>query len=158
MRMDFLSGSSFNSFEPLHLGESELDGVGLQACSDGYAGLGLCDEYGYNFSYSPNLSEQEKFEIKQAMRSISPMIDEFIRAMKIGAYYYSQRMQDLALQICGSLPACNSSNHKHAVLDETLRLIDRLLEKNGSSKAVLAQTNQLFKRVFDLYARFAFCA
>lgn len=171
MRTEFLSGSIFNTFD-FNFNTSSGDHISLsmydrksiehgrvETDSISAGVMSLRHEYGYEFKYSGDgLSDQDMKEINEALKSISPSIDDFIKGVKIGAVSGSERMNNLASSIKSALPIPRDTNHKNAIMSHTLDLFDSLISKNRPNYNVLERTNELFRRLHDMQSRFSFYA
>ncbi|KAA6225149.1 MULTISPECIES: ATP-binding protein [unclassified Campylobacter] len=97
--------------------------------------LSLRREYGFNFSYEGSkLSQEDLDEIKEAMKDVEPLLQEFLDNSKVSEL----NPQDLitsAMQIADILPGTSDENTQNVAMDKLVSTLDNLLNKNKTENA-----------------------
>lgn len=106
--------------------------------------LSLRRQYGFSFTYEGSkLSEQDLNEIKDAMKKVEPMIQEFLKDSKVGELNPQETIQK-AMQIANILPNAKDENHQNAIMDNFTNKLENLLKQNQTK-----DTNQKLSMLED---------
>ncbi|MGH1601441.1 ATP/GTP-binding protein [Campylobacter majalis] len=117
----------------------------------------LTHEYGYNFSYEGNgLDANDIAEINEALKTIQPQIDEFMKNINEGFGYSNQEIVNLANSMKKELPSPKDLNHANAIADKTLKLFDELLKQHKANQELLNKSNKLFENLLNQTHKFSF--
>lgn len=120
--------------------------------------LSLSHSYGYEYKYEGNgLDEQDKLEIQQAMETIEPLIEDFMKKSQENSLS-NPEVINKAFEINSYLPKSDDIDTNNYISDQTLSLIDKVLEKaENQSQLALVQAQKLFEALnaqresFELY-------
>jgi len=94
---------------------------GFQAMS-----LSIKEEYGYSFSYEgKGIDEQDKKEIKQALKKIEPLLNIFKNSNFEASH---EDKTNLAFDINSFLPIPKDENHKNFIKDAVIDKMDEMLK------------------------------
>lgn len=117
--------------------------------------LSLSHAYGYNFKYEGNgIDSQDKKEIEEAMKLVSPMIDEYLSSVK-ETQPNNADVINKAFDINSYLPKSEDANTKNYLHGKTLKAIDKILEKNeNQSEKILKEAQKLFESLLKQSERF----
>ena len=119
--------------------------------------LSLTHSYGYSFSYEGNgIDEQDKKEIDQAMKAIQPMLEKYMENVKKSEDDFSMsEITNRAFDINQYLPKVDDLNSKNYLSDETLKTIDKILEKaENQNEKMLKHAQKLFESLLKQMDRF----
>jgi len=112
---------------------------GLQAMS-----LSIKEEYGYSFSYQGNgIDEQDKKEIKQALKKIEPLLNIFKNSSFKPSF---EDKINLAFDINSLLPKPKDENHKNFIKDSVVDKMDEMLKAFDA----VDEMRKLASDVFDM--------
>lgn len=120
--------------------------------------LSLSHSYGYEFQYEGNgIDAQDKKEIDAAMKSIQPMIEEFMEKAKENSLS-NPEVVNKAFDINTYLPKTDDVDTKNYLNDKALKMIDKILERvENQNEQILQNTQKLFDSLlkqregFELY-------
>ena len=117
--------------------------------------LSLSHSYGYNFRYEGNgIDEQDKKEIEEAMKLIQPMMEDYLKNVAEGEPKNSDIINS-AFDINSYLPKPKDNNTKNYLNDETLKTIDKVLEKvENQNEKILKEAQKLFDALLQQNERF----
>lgn len=118
--------------------------------------LSLSHSYGYNFSYEGNgIDENDKKEIAKAMEIIKPMLEEYFDNIKEPTS--NSDVTNKAFDINSYLPKTEDLDTKNYLNDQTLKTIDKVLEKaQNQNKKILKVAQKLFDALMKQNERFEF--
>jgi len=106
--------------------------------------LSLRESYGYSFSYSGNgLDEQDKKEIDQALKKISPLLS-FLNP-KEAFNPTDKNISDKAMDINALLPKTEETNMTNYMKDTLVTMMDDMMKAFDANDKILT----LAKEVFD---------
>lgn len=117
--------------------------------------LSLSHSYGYNFRYEGNgIDEQDKKEIAEAMKLIQPMMEDYLKNVAESEPKNSDIINS-AFDINSYLPKPKDNNTKNYLNDETLKTIDKVLEKvENQNEKILKEAQKLFDALLKQSERF----
>ena len=122
--------------------------------------LSLAHSYGYKFAYKGDgIDAQDKKEIDQAMKTIKPMLEQYMKNVKESENDFSMsEITNKAFDINQHLPKAKDLNTKNYLSDKTLKNIDKILEKaDNQNEKMLKHAQKLFDSLqkhmdsFELY-------
>ncbi len=119
--------------------------------------LSLTHSYGYSFHYEGNgIDAQDKKEIDAAMRTIKPMLEQYMENVKESEENFSMsEITNRAFDINQYLPKTENLNTKNYLSDQTLKTIDKLLEKaEHQNEKMLKHAQKLFESLLKQMDRF----
>ena len=119
--------------------------------------LSLTHSYGYSFHYEGNgIDAQDKKEIDSAMRAIKPMLEQYMENIKESEENFSMsEITNRAFDINQYLPKIENLNTKNYLRDQTLKTIDKLLEKaEHQNEKMLKHAQKLFESLLKQMDRF----
>ena len=94
--------------------------------------LSLRREYGFSFSYQGSkLTQTDIAEIKDAMKDVEPLINNFLKNSKVGELEPRDFITS-AMQIANILPSSGDENKQNATMDNLVSKFDDLLKQNQS--------------------------
>lgn len=97
--------------------------------------ISLRREYGFHFTYEGSkLTETDIAEIKDAMKDVEPLINDFLQSSKVGELN-PQDFIERAMQIANILPSTSDENKQNATMDSLVGKFDELLKRNQSNDA-----------------------
>lgn len=97
--------------------------------------LSLRREYGFHFSYQGSrLTEDDIAEIKDAMKDVEPLINDFLQSSKVGELHPKDFIQS-AMQIAHILPSSSDENKQNATMDSLVGKFDELFKRHQSNDA-----------------------
>ncbi|MBE0491048.1 MAG: hypothetical protein IBX44_02230 [Sulfurospirillum sp.] len=116
--------------------------------------LSLSHSYGYSFSYEGNgIDTNDALEIAQAMEMIKPILEEYfdnIKEPKSNAEVINK-----AFDINTYLPKSQDLTTKNYLNDQTLKNIDKILEKTqNQNEKILKEAQKLFDALIKQSERF----
>ncbi|MCH5322652.1 MAG: ATP-binding protein [Helicobacter sp.] len=92
--------------------------------------LSLRREYGFSFTYEGSqLTQEDLEEIKQAMKEIEPMIQDFLSNSKVGNLNPKEMIESV-MQMANILPSPQNENHQNAIMDNFTNTLEKLLKRN----------------------------
>ena len=117
--------------------------------------LSLSHSYGYNFRYEGNgIDEQDKKEIAEAMKLIQPVMEDYLKNVAKNEPKNSDIINS-AFDINSYLPKPKDNNTKNYLNDETLKTIDKVLEKvENQNEKILKEAQKLFDALLKQSERF----
>ena len=121
--------------------------------------LTLAHAYGYNFHYEGNgIDANDQKEIDAAMKTIQPMMDEYLKSVQESANNSTASLTNTAYNINNALPSAKNQNTQNYTNDSLLKTIDAILKKAENQKQeTLEKAQKLFDSVlkqqkgFELY-------
>ncbi len=126
-------GMDYTTKSGKHLSFSMFDkqSVSYNKSEDGQS-LSLRRQYGFSFTYEGSkLTQEDLNEIKEAMKEIEPMIQEFLANSKVGELN-PQKIIESAMQMANLLPTPKDENQQNAVMDNFTNKLESLLKQNQS--------------------------
>lgn len=100
---------------------------------NGSGTMSLRREYGFSFSYSGSqLTDSDLSEIKEAMKDIEPLLNDFLASSKVSELNPQDFIED-AMNIAGLLPSPSDENALNATMDSLVSKFDELLTKHKTS-------------------------
>lgn len=100
---------------------------------DGSASLSLRREYGFSFTFEGSkLTQTDIAEIKDAMKNVEPLINDFLQNSKVGELNPRDFIQS-AMQMADILPTPSDENKLNATMDSLVSKFDQLLKQNQSN-------------------------
>ena len=123
--------------------------------------LSLTHSYGYSFEYQGDgIDAQDKKEIDEAMKTIKPMLEQYMQNVKESKDDFSMsEITNKAFDINQYLPKTEDLNTKNYLSDKTLKKIDKILEKaENQNEKLLKHAQKLFDSLqkqmdrFELYS------
>lgn len=95
--------------------------------------LSLRRQYGFSFTYEGSqLTQEDLNEIKNAMKDVEPMIQEFLSQSKVGELN-PQSFIENAMQMAKLLPSPKDENHQNAIMDNFTNKLENLLKQNQTT-------------------------
>jgi len=119
--------------------------------------LSLTHSYGYSFRYEGNgIDTQDKKEIDQAMKTIQPMLEKYMQNVKDSEENFSMsEITNRAFDINHYLPKTQNHDTKSYLQDQTLKSIDKILEKaQYQNQKLLEHAQKLFESIMKQTDRF----
>lgn len=119
--------------------------------------LSLAHSYGYSFSYEGDgIDKNDKKEIAAAMELVRPMLEKYFE--NIQEPKSNAQITNKAFDINSYLPKPRDLNTQNYLNDQTLKTIDKILEKSqNQSEKILQEAQKLFDALqkqnkgFELY-------
>lgn len=97
--------------------------------------ISLRREYGFHFTYEGSkLTQNDIAEIKDALKDVEPLINDFLQSSKVGELNPKDFIQK-AMQIADILPSSSDENKQNATMDNLIGKFDELLKRNQSNDA-----------------------
>ncbi|EMI4815611.1 ATP-binding protein [Campylobacter upsaliensis] len=121
---------------------------------DNSKNLSLKREYGFNFTFEGSkLTQNELDEIKDAMKEVEPMIQNFLTNSKVGELKPKDLIQS-AMQMANVLPTPKDENHQNAIMNGFTNKLENLLNKNQTpskeqNAALLEDSKKLLDEVLE---------
>ncbi|MCH5336462.1 MAG: ATP-binding protein [Campylobacter sp.] len=95
--------------------------------------LSLKRQYGFSFTYEGSkLTEADLNEIKDAMKDVEPMIQDFLANSKVGNLNPKEIIEN-AMQMANILPSPKDENHQNAIMDKFTNTLENLLKQNQTT-------------------------
>jgi len=119
--------------------------------------LSLKHSYGYSFSYEGNgIDAQDQKEIDKAMETIKPMLEKYMENVKKSEDNFSMsEITNSAFDINQYLPKTENLDTKNYLSDQTLKTIDKILEKaENQNEKMLKHAQKLFDSLLKQMDRF----
>jgi len=119
--------------------------------------LSLSHSYGYDFAYEGNgIDAQDQKEIDAAMKTIKPMLEKYMENVKESEEDFSiAQITNTAFDINQYLPKAKDLNTKNYLSDQTLKNIDKILEKaENQNEKMLNHAQKLFDSLLKHMDRF----
>ncbi len=119
--------------------------------------LSLTHSYGYSFKYEGNgIDAQDQKEIDEAMKAIKPMLEKYMENVKESEEDFSMaQITNKAFGINQYLPKTDNLNTKNYLSDQTLKTIDKILEKaENQNEKILKHAQKLFDSLLKQMDRF----
>ncbi|TQR34395.1 ATP-binding protein [Campylobacter sp. MIT 99-7217] len=146
-------GFSYTTSTGKSLSLSMFDNKSASASQDENSkSLSLRHEYGFSFSFQGSkLTEDDVSEIKNAMKEIEPILNEFMQNSKVGELKPKDFIQN-AMQIANLLPSSEDENKQNATLNNLVNLMDNTLKQHqggiqSENVNLLEDTKKLFEEV-----------
>lgn len=129
-------GFSYTTTSGKSLSLSMFDNQSASYNKDGDSqSLSLRREYGFHFTYEGSkLTEADIAEIKDALKDVEPLINDFLQSSKVGELNPKDFIQS-AMQIANILPTSSDENKQNATMDSLISKFDELLNRNQSNDA-----------------------
>lgn len=126
-------GFSYTTSSGKNLSLSMFDKQSASYNNDGNSQtLSLRREYGFSFSYQGSkLTQTDIAEIKDAMKDVEPLINNFLKNSKVGELEPRDFITS-AMQIANILPSSGDENKQNATVDNLVSKFDDLLKQNQS--------------------------
>jgi len=121
--------------------------------------LSLTHSYGYSFHYEGNgIDAQDKKEIDAAMKTIQPMLEQYMKNVKDSEENFSMaEITNRAFDINQYLPKTDNLDTKNYLSDKTLKTLDKILEKaEYQNEKMLKHAQKLFESLLKQMDRFEF--
>ena len=121
--------------------------------------LSLTHSYGYSFHYEGNgIDAQDKKEIDAAMKTIQPMLEQYMKNVKDSEENFSMaEITNRAFDINQYLPKIDNLDTKNYLSDKTLKTLDKILEKaEYQNEKMLKHAQKLFESLLKQMDRFEF--
>ena len=100
---------------------------------NGSASLSLRREYGFSFTFEGSkLTQTDIAEIKDAMKNVEPLINDFLQNSKVSELNPKDFIQS-AMQMADILPTPSDENKLNATMDSLVSKFDQLLKQNQSN-------------------------
>lgn len=117
--------------------------------------LSLSHAYGYSFHYEGDgIDAQDKKEIANAMKLVQPMMEDYLKNVAKNEPKNSDIINN-AFDINSYLPKTKDNNTKNYLNDETLKTIDKILEKvENQNEKILKEAQKLFDALLKQNERF----
>lgn len=121
---------------------------------DNSKNLSLKREYGFNFTFEGSkLTQNELDEIKDAMKEVEPMIQNFLANSKVEELKPKDLIQS-AMQMANVLPTPKDENHQNAIMNGFTNKLENLLNKNQTpskeqNAALLEDSKKLLDEVLE---------
>ncbi|EAI2901046.1 ATP-binding protein [Campylobacter upsaliensis] len=121
---------------------------------DNSKNLSLKREYGFSFTFEGSkLTQNELDEIKDAMKEVEPMIQNFLANSKVGELKPKDLIQS-AMQMANVLPTPKDENHQNAIMNGFTNKLENLLNKNQTpnkeqNTALLEDSKKLLDEVLE---------
>jgi len=117
--------------------------------------LSLSHAYGYNFKYEGNgIDAQDKQEIAEAMKLIQPMLEDYLKNVA-DSEPKNADIINKAFDINTYLPKPKDVNTKNYLNDNTLKTLDKVLEKTEhQNEKILKEAKKLFDALLKQSERF----
>lgn len=121
---------------------------------DNSKNLSLKREYGFSFTFEGSkLTQNELDEIKDAMKEVEPMIQNFLTNSKVGKLKPKDLIQS-AMQMANVLPTPKDENHQNAIMNGFTNKLENLLNKNQTpskeqNAALLEDSKKLLDEVLE---------
>lgn len=97
--------------------------------------ISLRREYGFHFTYEGSqLTQDDIAEIKNAMKDVEPLINDFLQSSKVSELNPKDFIQS-AMQIANILPSSSDENKQNATMNNLVGKFDELLKRNQSNDA-----------------------
>ena len=119
--------------------------------------LSLTHSYGYSFHYEGNgIDANDQKEIDKAIKSIKPMLERYMENVKNSEEDFSMaEITNSAFDINQYLPKVDDLNTKNYLSDQTLKTIDKILEKaEHQNQKMLEHAQKLFDSLLKQMDRF----
>ena len=119
--------------------------------------LSLTHSYGYSFHYEGNgIDAQDKKEIDAAMKTIKPMLEQYMENVKESEEDFSMaEITNRAFDINQYLPKTENLDTKNYLSDKTLKTLDKILEKaEHQNEKMLKHAQKLFESLLKQMDRF----
>lgn len=119
--------------------------------------LSLSHSYGYEFAYEGDgIDAQDQKEIDEAMQTIQPMLEKYMKNVKESESDFSMsEITNKAFDINQYLPKTEDLNTKNYLSDQTLKSIDKILEKaENQNEKMLNHAQKLFDSILKQMDRF----
>jgi len=119
--------------------------------------LSLTHSYGYSFQYEGNgIDAQDQKEIDEAMKAIKPMLEKYMENVKESEENFSMaEITNKAFDINQYLPKTDDLNTKNYLSEQTLKTIDKILEKaENQNEKILKHAQKLFDSLLKQMDRF----
>ncbi|MBZ7954613.1 ATP-binding protein [Campylobacter sp. W0018] len=133
-----------------HLSLSMYDNQSLNYNDKDGKQLSLKHQYGFSFTFEGSkLTQNDMDEIKNAMKDVEPMLNNFLANSKVGELKPKELIQT-AMQIADVLPTPKDENHKNAIASNLTNKLDSLLKQNQTNnKDVNASMLEDSKKLLD---------
>lgn len=121
---------------------------------DNSKNLSLKREYGFSFTFEGSkLTQNELDEIKDAMKEVEPMIQNFLANSKVEKLKPKDLIQS-AMQMANVLPTPKDENHQNAIMNGFTNKLENLLNKNQTpsneqNAALLEDSKKLLDEVLE---------
>lgn len=97
--------------------------------------ISLKREYGFHFTYEGSkLTQDDISEIKDAMKDVEPLLNDFLQSSKVGELNPKDFIQS-AMQIANILPSSSDENKQNATMNSLVGKFDELLKRHQSQDA-----------------------
>lgn len=119
--------------------------------------ISLSHSYGYSFKYEGNgIDAQDKKEIAQAMKTIQPMLEEYMQSVRESEEDpVTSAIVNKANEINSLLPKPQENNLNNFMKQKSLDQFDKLFDiKENQNERMLHQANKLFDALMKQMDRF----
>ncbi|QWU79688.1 invasion antigen I [Campylobacter novaezeelandiae] len=137
-----------------HLTFSMYDNQSINYNNEEGKNLNLKRQYGFSFSFEGSkLTQNDLNEIKDAMKEVEPMIQDFLSKSKVGELNPKELITS-AMQIANVLPTPNDENHQNAIMNNFTNKLQNLLNKNQTpstetNASMLEDSKKLLNEVLE---------
>lgn len=116
--------------------------------------LSLRRQYGFSFTFEGSkLTQDDLNEIKNAMKEVEPMINDFLANSKVGKLKPKEIIES-AMQMANILPTPSDENHQNALMNNFANKLDDLLKQNQTNdkninSSMLEDSKKLLDEVLE---------
>lgn len=119
----------------------------------------LTHSYGYEFSYEGNgIDENDQKEIDAALKKLRPKIDKYLENVSSSGIPTPKEILNTALDMRQDFPQIKDENHKNAIGDSILKLLDEKTPNYFPNSEVLQSAKSLFDKLLEQFENFSLYA
>lgn len=137
-----------------HLAFSMYDKQSVNYNNEDGTSLSLKRQYGFSFSFEGSkLTQSDLDEIKNAMKDVEPMIQEFLAHSKVGELKPKEIIEN-AMSMANVLPTPNDENHQNAIMNNFTNKLENLIKQNQSTiqnenTSMLEDSKKLIEEILE---------
>lgn len=119
----------------------------------------LTHAYGYEFSYRGNgIDENDQKEIDAALKKLQPKIDKYLENVNSSGIPTPRDILNTALDMRQDLPQIKDENHKNAISDSIMKLLDEKTPQYFPNSDILESAKSLFDKLLEQLDNFSLYA
>lgn len=119
----------------------------------------LTHAYGYEFSYKGNgIDENDQKEIDEALKKLEPKIDTYLENVSKSGIPTPRDILNSTLDMRQDLPQVKDENHKNAISDSILKMLDEKTPKYFPNPDILEGAKALFDKLLEQLDNFTLYA